>query len=216
MSQKKYWQSFGEVNESESFKQQNQDEFREELPFEGMDDKGLSDATAPRRDFLKYLGFSTAAATLAASCKIPVKKAIPFANRPENIIPGVAQYYATTFVQDGDVVPVLAKVRDGRPIKIEGNDLSSLTNGGTSARVQASVLGLYDTARLRFPMANGKEVSTFDAFDKMVDIENLNDSDNYLNLINDIEFENSFKLSILTFSLAITDITFSNSSLENV
>ncbi|MBU6177427.1 MAG: TAT-variant-translocated molybdopterin oxidoreductase, partial [Bacteroidetes bacterium] len=105
MSQKKYWQSFGEVKESESFKQQNQDEFREELPFEGMDDKGLLDATAPRRDFLKYLGFSTAAATLAASCKIPVKKAIPFANRPENIIPGVAQYYATTFVQDGDVVP---------------------------------------------------------------------------------------------------------------
>jgi len=176
MSQKKYWQSFGEVNESESFKQQNQDEFREELPFEGMDDKGLSDATAPRRDFLKYLGFSTAAATLAASCKIPVKKAIPFANRPENIIPGVAQYYATTFVQDGDVVPVLAKVRDGRPIKIEGNDRCAFTGGGTSARVQASVLDLYDTHRLRFPqqkVGNGEEarfeeVPTYEQMDKLV------------------------------------------------
>ncbi|MBM3158701.1 MAG: TAT-variant-translocated molybdopterin oxidoreductase [Bacteroidetes bacterium] len=176
MSQKKYWQSFGEVNESESFKQQNQDEFREELPFEGMDNKGLLDATAPRRDFLKYLGFSTAAATLAASCKIPVKKAIPFANRPENIIPGVAQYYATTFVQEGDVVPVLAKVRDGRPIKIEGNDRCAFTGGGTSARVQASVLDLYDTHRLRFPqqkVGNGEEarfeeVPTYEQMDKLV------------------------------------------------
>jgi molybdopterin-containing oxidoreductase family iron-sulfur binding subunit len=173
MSQKKYWQSFGEVNENENFKQQQQDEFREELPFEGFDDKGLLDAKAPRRDFLKYLGFSTAAATLAASCEIPVKKAIPYANRPENINPGVAQYYATTYVQDGDVVPVLAKVRDGRPIKIEGNDLSSFTGGGTSARVQASVLDLYDTHRLRFPQhkANDgsfEEVPTFEQFDTLV------------------------------------------------
>ncbi|MBM3413964.1 MAG: 4Fe-4S dicluster domain-containing protein [Bacteroidetes bacterium] len=176
MSQKKYWQSFGEVNESESFKKQHQDEFREELPFEGFDDKGLLDAKAPRRDFLKYLGFSTAAASLAASCTIPVKKAIPFANRPENIIPGVAQYYATTFVQEGDVVPVLAKVRDGRPIKIDGNDRYAFTGGGTSARVQASVLDLYDTHRLRFPQqkaGNGEEarfeeVPTYEQMDKLV------------------------------------------------
>ena len=176
MSQKKYWQSFGEVNESEQFAKQQQDEFREELPFEGFDDKGLLDAKAPRRDFLKYLGFSTAAASLAASCTIPVKKAIPFANRPENIIPGVAQYYATTFVQEGDVVPVLAKVRDGRPIKIEGNDHCAFTGGGTSARVQASVLDLYDTHRLRFPQqkvgkgeeARFEEIPTFEQFDKLV------------------------------------------------
>src|ERR1700754_3438342 len=144
MSQKRYWQSFGELNDPENFQKNVQDEFREELPFEGFDDKGLADAKAPRRDFLKYLGFSTAAATLAASCKVPVRKAIPFANKPENIIPGDAKYYATTYVNEGDVVPVLAKVRDGRPIKIEGNELSTYTNGGTSAHAQASVLDLYD------------------------------------------------------------------------
>lgn len=176
MSQKKYWQSFGEVNDNENFQKKQQDEFKEELPFEGFDDKGLIDAKAPRRDFLKYLGFSTAAATLAASCKIPVKKAIPYANKPENLVPGVAKYYATTYVQDGDVVPVVAKVRDGRPIKIEGNDLCSYTNGGTTARTQASVLDLYDTHRLRFPQhrvgkgsdAKFEEVPTFEQFDKMV------------------------------------------------
>lgn len=157
MKQKKYWQSFGELKSSENYQERVQDEFNE-----------LLDATSPRRDFLKYLGFSTAAAAAAASCEMPVKKSIPYLNKPDTIIPGVANYYATTYMLDGDAVPVVAKVRDGRPIKIEGNDLSSITNGGTSARVQASVLGLYDTARLRFPLANGKEVSTFDAFDKMV------------------------------------------------
>src|SRR5437868_14353374 len=54
---------------------------------------------------------------------------------------------------------MLAKVRDGRPIKIEGNTLSPVTKGGTSAKVQASVLSLYDTARLRFPTIGGKEVT---------------------------------------------------------
>jgi MoCo/4Fe-4S cofactor protein with predicted Tat translocation signal len=167
---KKYWQSFGEVND-ENFQKKVEDEFREELPFEDLDSKGLMDAKAPRRDFLKYLGFSTAAATLAASCKTPVRKAIPFANKPENIIPGEAKYYATTYVQDGDVVPILAKVRDGRPIKIEGNDLSLFTNGGTTARSQASVLDLYDTHRNRFPVrkvGNKFEESTYEFLDQTI------------------------------------------------
>jgi molybdopterin-containing oxidoreductase family iron-sulfur binding subunit len=145
MSKKKYWQSFGELNNTKAYINDAENEFKEELPFE-MDDNG---AKTPRRDFLKYLGFSTAAATLAASCEIPVKKAIPFLNKPADIVPGVANYYATTFIQDGDVVPVLAKVRDGRPIKLEGNEMG-FTKGGTSQRVQASVLSLYDTARRRF------------------------------------------------------------------
>ncbi len=165
--EKKYWQSFGELNQSEAYNKEVKDEFKEELPFVGDESKSFLETAAPRRDFLKYLGFSTAAAAVAASCEMPVKKAIPFANKPEDIVPGISNYYATTYVQDGDVVSVLAKVRDGRPIKIEGNDLSPITKGGTSARVQASVLDLYDTARLRFPTIDGKEV-TFEAIDKAV------------------------------------------------
>ncbi|MBS1919736.1 MAG: TAT-variant-translocated molybdopterin oxidoreductase [Bacteroidetes bacterium] len=173
MSEKKYWQGFGELNEPEKLQKQTQDEFQEELPFEGFDDKGLLDAKAPRRDFLKYLGFSTAAATIAASCKIPVNKAIPYANKPADLIPGVPKYYASTYVQDGDVIPIVAKVRDGRPIKIEGNDLCSFTKGGTSARSQASVLDLYDMYRNRFPsrkVSDNKfeEIPTFEQLDKMI------------------------------------------------
>jgi len=166
MSEKKYWQTFGEHSNSEGFQKSAENEFREDLQTEG-----LFDAKTPRRDFLKYLGFSTAAA-LAASCEIPVKKVIPYVNKPENTIPGVADYYATTYVSGGDVVSVVAKVRDGRPIKLEGNELSSITRGGTSARVQASVLDLYDTGRLRHPKQfDGQvfqEVTSFEAFDKLI------------------------------------------------
>lgn len=167
----KYWQGFGEINDPENFQKNVRDEFREELPFEDFDSKGLLDAKAPRRDFLKYLGFSTAAATLAASCKTKVREAIPYAFKPDNIVPGEAQYYATTFVQDGDVVPVLARVRDGRPILIEGND-KSFVKGCTTPRIQASVLDLYDKYRITHPKqrVGGKlnEVPTFATLDKNI------------------------------------------------
>jgi MoCo/4Fe-4S cofactor protein with predicted Tat translocation signal len=168
MSDKKYWQSFAELNDKEGFQKQNKDEFAEELPFEELEGKGILDAKTPRRDFLKYVGFSTAAATLA-SCKVPVRKAVPWVNRPENTTPGVSKYYATTFVQDGEVIPAVAKVREGRPIKLEGNTLSSLTKGGTSARMQASVLDLYDKYRITNPKqksgSSWQEVPTFEQLD---------------------------------------------------
>ena len=173
MSKKKYWQSFGELNHTASFQESTKNEFKEELlPLEDLDDKGILDAKTPRRDFLKYLGFSTAAAALAASCEVPVRKAVPYLNRPDNVIPGVANYYASTYVNGGDAISVVVKQRDGRPIKIEGNELSTITNGGTNAQAQASVLDLYDNTRLRYPMQKDgkgfKEVTGFDAFDKMV------------------------------------------------
>ncbi len=169
----KYWQNFGELNQSEAFRESTANEFKEELlPLEDLDDKGLLDGKTPRRDFLKYLGFSTAAAALAASCETPVRKAVPYLHKPDNVIAGIPNYYASTYINGGDAISVVVKQRDGRPIKIEGNDLSSITKGGTSAQAQASVLDLYDTTRLRHPLqkdgGNFKEVSTFEAFDKMI------------------------------------------------
>jgi molybdopterin-containing oxidoreductase family iron-sulfur binding subunit len=172
MSDKKYWQSFAELNNKEEVQKLAQNEFAEDLPFEDLDDKGLFDSKTPRRDFLKYLGFSTAAATLAASCETPVRKAMPYVNRPENVTPGIARYFASTYVQDGDVVPVVVKVRDGRPIKIEGNELYPFTKGGTSARAQASVLDLYDMYRLPHPKRKSgnkfQEIPTFDQLDTQI------------------------------------------------
>ncbi len=167
MSEKVYWQNFGELNQSDTNKVAAKDEFKEELPLDELADENLFNAKTPRRDFLKYMGFSTAAAAIAASCEMPVHKSIPYLHKPDDMIPGISNYYASTYINDGDAIPVVVKQREGRPIKIEGNELCSLTLGGTSAQCQSSVLDLYDTTRLRFPLAKGKE-ATFEAIDKML------------------------------------------------
>lgn len=173
MSDKKYWTSFAALKNKEDIQKRTQDEFPEDLPFGEIDDKGLFDLKHPRRDFLKYLGFSTAAATLAASCKTPVRKAIPLVNRPEGTLPGVPKMFASTYVMDGDVIPVVVKTRDGRPIKIEGNAEYPFTLGGTSPRAQASVLDLYDIYRIPHPKQNvqGKgwqEIPSFEQLDAQI------------------------------------------------
>ncbi len=60
----KHWQNFGELAQSKTFDENGKNEFTEELPFYS-DHVGVLESTSPRRDFLKYLGFSTAAAVIA-------------------------------------------------------------------------------------------------------------------------------------------------------
>lgn len=127
--------------------------------------KSLESSKTSRRDFLKYVGFSTAAASLAA-CEGPVIKSIPYVVQPERIVPGVANYYASAISDGYDFSPVLVKTREGRPIKIESNKLATI-KAGSGARVNASVLSLYDTKRVKRPMIEGRNVS-WEEFDKEV------------------------------------------------
>lgn len=157
---KKYWKGLEELTNDPEFVKHANKEFYDF-------DKSIEEESSPnRRDFLKLMGFSLAAVSLA-SCEAPVKKAIPFLNKPEEIDPSVANYYASTYVDGGDYCSILVKTREGRPIKIEGNTLSSVTQGGTSARVQASVLSLYDKQRLKGPTINGKPTS-WEELDKQI------------------------------------------------
>jgi molybdopterin-containing oxidoreductase family iron-sulfur binding subunit len=152
MNQKpKIWKGYEELNNSSEFEENKHNEFPEKLPLKQLSDD-VETFKAPRRDFLKFMGFSLTAATVAAGCEMPVKKAIPYLNKPEDVTPGMSTWYASTYAECGDYCSVLVKSRDGRPIKIEGNPQSSVTKGGTSARVQASVLDLYDNSRLIGPM----------------------------------------------------------------
>jgi len=112
-----------------------------------------------RRDFLKVFGFSFASAAILESCKRPVQKALPYIIQPPEITPGKSLYYATSFYDGHEYSGILVKTRDGRPIKIEGNLLSSFNREGTTARVQASVLSLYDDARLKYPTVDKQEAS---------------------------------------------------------
>jgi MoCo/4Fe-4S cofactor protein with predicted Tat translocation signal len=156
MATKKYWKGLEELNNSPEFVQNANNEFAEQIPVEDFlgDDNLKINTGTNRRDFLKFLGFSVTAASLAA-CEAPVNKAIPYVVKPEEITPGVANWYASTYYDGNDYASVLVKTREGRPIKIEGNELSKITMGGTNARVQASILSLYDSFRLTGPTANG-------------------------------------------------------------
>ncbi len=152
--EKKYFRSLEELSidlEREENKTYGDKKFIMQLQQESK-----SDATS-RRDFLKAFGFTIASAAIATSCEQPVRKAIPLLVQPEGIIPGKAVYYASSYFDGIDYCSVLVKVRDGRPIKIEGNKLSSVTRGGTSARAQASVLDLYDDIRYKSPKAAGND-----------------------------------------------------------
>jgi molybdopterin-containing oxidoreductase family iron-sulfur binding subunit len=161
-SNKKYWKSVEELKENSSIVDSlRHNEFVEEIPTDEFlgDKENLETSSTSRRDFLKYVGFTTAAASLAA-CEGPVVKSIPYVIKPEDIIPGVADYFATTMADGFDFANVLVKVKEGRPIKIEPNKEA---NGTTNARVQASVLSLYDSLRLKEPKANGSAISWAEA-----------------------------------------------------
>lgn len=129
-------------------------EFDKDIPVEALFEEGLSTS---RRDFLKWCGITLSAAVLAACEKTPVKYALPYVKKPAEHLPSIADYYATTYFDGQIFQSVLAKVREGRPIKIEGNPSSPLSEGGTHARGQASVLSLYDHTRLQKPKIDGKE-----------------------------------------------------------
>jgi molybdopterin-containing oxidoreductase family iron-sulfur binding subunit len=120
--------------------------------------KGREEVVSPtsRRNFLKVLGLGTASAAFIASCKRPVEKAIPYFIKPEEITPGKAAYYASSYFNQNEFCNVLVKVRDNRPIKLEPNPKSVITPNGTSGRVQASVLDVYNINRYQHPQKNGE------------------------------------------------------------
>lgn len=159
-NKKTYWKGLEQLTNDPEFVKHADREFPENLPLH----KSNEDGTPSRRDFLKLMGFSLAAASLAA-CEAPVRKAIPYVNKPVDVDPSVPNYYATTFASGGDYASVVVKTREGRPIKVDGNELSPTTQGSTNAIVEASVLSLYDKHRYAAPHINGQpsDWATIDA-----------------------------------------------------
>lgn len=155
-STKRYWQDLSEMDPAGP--PAKAEEFNEPMPLDQvLADGSITGSTTSRRDFLKFLGFSVGAATLAA-CEAPVIKSIPYVNKPEEITPGVANWYASTYYDGEDFASVLVKTREGRPIHITGNHRFGINRdprsgkGVVNARVNSSVLTLYDSERLPGPM----------------------------------------------------------------
>ena len=160
---KKYWKNLAELNSANNdvFDELENKEFIQEIPVEEFlsDKENLENSSTSRRDFLKFIGFSTAAATLAA-CEGPVVKSIPYVVQPKEIIPGIANYYATTIGNGYDFANVLIRSREGRPIKVEKNKLAP-DSKSANGRVHASILDLYDNARLAQPTKDNMPISWF-------------------------------------------------------
>ncbi len=120
-----------------------------------------------RGDFLKTMGVGLAALGGACDWRWPHAKAVPEIDRPEGVTPGVARWQASTCGGCSASCGALVKIRDGRPIKMEGLKKHPLSQGGLCARGQATLLDLYDSGRLKDPLLSGKKVSWAD-WDKAV------------------------------------------------
>ena len=127
-------------------------EFGEALPLEqALSDEGF-ELNSNRRDFLKYFGFSVTAVALASCYKTNVRHAVPYLVKPEDVTPGVANYYRSTCGGCSVGCGVEVKVREGRPIKLDGSRDSVISKGGLCATGQGKYLSLYDTERLAHPL----------------------------------------------------------------
>ena len=129
-----------------------------------------------RRDFLKVLGVTGAATTMVGCSSDQVEKLIPYVTSPDQTVPGVSNYYASTCRECAAGCGIIVETRDGRALKIEGNPDHPVNRGALCARGQAALQGLYNPDRFRGPMArqNGKLVpiswdQAMDALHKGVD-----------------------------------------------
>ena len=153
----KYWKGIEELENNAEFLSNKKNEFKTGVPLEEAFTDNDGDLSSNRRDFLKYFGFGISAVALASCNKAPVKNVIPYIIKPENITPGIPNYYASTCAACAAGCSVLVKTREGRPIKIEGNEESPLFKGGVCASGHASLLGLYDNERFRNPKMDGND-----------------------------------------------------------
>jgi molybdopterin-containing oxidoreductase family iron-sulfur binding subunit len=115
--------------------------------------------TVSRRTFLQAAGFTIAAAATPGCSRPPERSRVTHLVQPEVASPGERLQYATTCPGCSAGCGVLASVRDGRPVKLEGLPGHPVSQGGLCAAGQASILGLYDGKRVRQPRLDGKPVS---------------------------------------------------------
>jgi len=109
--------------------------------------------------FLQAAGFTIAAAAMPGCSRPPERSRVTHLVQPEVASPGERLQYATTCPGCSAGCGVLASVRDGRPVKLEGLPGHPVSQGGLCAAGQASILGLYDGKRFRQPRLDGKPVA---------------------------------------------------------
>ena len=145
---KEYWRSLDQLADTPEFKKILEREFPE----------GASELKNPltRRTFLSLMGASIALAGLSA-CRRPVEKIIPYVKAPEQMIPGIPEYYASTMPMGTSAYGVVVESHEGRPTKIEGNEKHPSSFGKSNTHMQASILNLYDPDRSQRAVNSGDD-----------------------------------------------------------
>lgn len=155
MKNSRFWMSLDQAESPATFDVGG--EFQSTPVREGFENDGLG-----RRDFMKIMGASALMASLAGCTRKPVQKIVPYVTKPEEVVSGVPNFYASACPQTG--YGLLVTTREGRPIKVDGNSDHPLNRGGLGARGQAAVHDLYDPDRLRGPMVKGA-AGNWESFD---------------------------------------------------
>lgn len=153
LSGPRYWRSLDELVETPAFQEQVAREFPA-----GADNLSGVD----RRHFFKLMAasFALGGVGLATGCRRPESNILPYGKSVEGVIPGMPQYFATSFPLRGAAIPLLAETHQGRPTKLEGNPTYQPYGGSTSLIAQATVLDLYDPDRATTHTQNGSAVSS--------------------------------------------------------
>jgi molybdopterin-containing oxidoreductase family iron-sulfur binding subunit len=151
-SGKRYWKSLGDLAETPSFKTWVEREFPEGASMlEGVQ----------RRGFVKLMAASFGLAGLGMTgCRRPEHTILPYGKSPEELIPGVPNFYATSMPTAHGFIPLIVESHNGRPTKIEGNPSYIPFGGGTNIYAQASVLDIYDPDRTKTPLYRDSEDSS--------------------------------------------------------
>jgi len=154
-SGRRYWRGLEELAETEEFLEYVHREFPEQA--DSFTDE------ASRRDFLKLMGASLALAGVSGCAFQPPEEIVPYVDAPEELVQGKPLFFATSLTLGGFATGLLVESHEGRPTKVEGNDLHPASLGASDAIAQASVLSLYDPDRSATVLRNGR-ISTWEAF----------------------------------------------------
>ena len=150
-----YWRSLAQIEDRPEYRAALENEFLEEGPSEHPE--GIS-----RRDMMMLLGASMSLAGLTGCIRRPVEEIVPFATAPEDTLPGIPRYYATTMPFRRSAYGLIVESHEGRPTKIEGNPSHPSTLGASSSLIQASILSLYDPDRSQSVTRQGAKKSWTD------------------------------------------------------
>ena len=157
---KRLWQSLEELSDTPEFRNFKENEFPAKADL-AMPSRFADDVA--RRDVLKLIGVSAAAAGLGACTKLPTEHIVPYVKPPEEILAGRPLYYATSYVSRGYAVGALVESHEGRPTKMEGNPEHPASLGASDVFLTGSILNMYDPDRSQSVLHLGR-ITDWDSF----------------------------------------------------